>query len=163
MVNKEKLIGQDTRKVPTGYIQYGKHCYPYRVAYQDTDAGKIMYHGNHARAAERARMEMMALLIGTDIESGNASKEDIKSKYEFVIRKMESEFLAPLFLYDEVVIETSMHKLGKTSVTLRQEFICDDKIVSTLLITMVYVDLENIKPRRIDPFWLEKFEYITKD
>ena len=43
----------------TGLMDGPVHLYPLRVYYEETDAGRMVYHANYLKFAERARTEMM--------------------------------------------------------------------------------------------------------
>ena len=44
--------------------------YPFSIAYSDTDAGGIVYHGRYVEIAERARMEMIRGIVFPDGDNG---------------------------------------------------------------------------------------------
>jgi acyl-CoA thioester hydrolase len=49
----------------SGRIEDGRHRFPLRVYYEDTDSGGIVYYANYLKYAERARTEMLRL-VGID-------------------------------------------------------------------------------------------------
>ena len=132
-----------------GKLKNKKHILSFRVAYKDTDAGGVMYHGNYIIWAERARVGLWHLL-----------KNDMKNDGIFVARKVSAEYLAPIKLYDEIRIETEITKLGNSSLTFRQSFVKNEKIMSKVEIVLVYINSEKFKPSRVPEAWKKKFQII---
>lgn len=112
------------------------HKIDYRVYYEDTDAGGVVYHANFLRFAERARTEWLR-------EVGfNQSELDIV----FVVRNLEIEYLAPGRLDDLLTVETSLQNIGRASITLSQDFIKNDKKIALMKVVLVTVSRNDIKP-----------------
>lgn len=112
------------------------HKIDYRVYYEDTDAGGVVYHANFLRFAERARTEWLR-------EVGfNQSELDIV----FVVRNLEIEYLAPGRLDDLLTVETSLQNIGRASITLSQDFIKNGKKIALMKVVLVTVSRNDIKP-----------------
>lgn len=79
----------------------GLHLFKAYICYADTDAGGVVYHANYLRLMEYARMDLLRKidLLPSSLE---------KDKLLFVVYKCFIKFLRPLFLEDEIVIETSL-------------------------------------------------------
>ena len=77
-----------------GIFDGGRHFFPIRVYYEDTDFSGIVYHANYLRFIERARTEM---LREKDLHQG-----DILAGEEifFVVARMNIEFLRPARMDD---------------------------------------------------------------
>ncbi|OQX94624.1 MAG: hypothetical protein B6I23_00250 [Rickettsiaceae bacterium 4572_127] len=133
-----------------GELKNKKHILFFRVAYKDTDAGGVMYHGNYVTWAERARVGLWYLL-----------KNDMKNDGIFVARKISAEYLAPIKLYDEIKIETEIIKIGNSSLTFRHSFIKNEKRMSKVEIVLVYINHEKFKPSRVPESWKKKFQIIS--
>ena len=65
------------------------HRYSFRVYYEDTDAGGVVYHANYLRYAERARTELRA--AGTQTRKRNASAAEQLTPQELQIARLASE------------------------------------------------------------------------
>ncbi len=92
----------------------GRHRFPVRVYYEDTDAGGLVYHANYLRFAERARTEMLRLLgfrHGGLLESAGVS---------FAVRRVEIDFVAPAKLEDTLEVETRITDTGGASFAVAQ-------------------------------------------
>lgn len=90
------------------------HQMPIRIYYEDTDSGGIVYYANYLKYAERARTELLRTL---GIESGQIMGE---FGVGLVVRRCHAEYLKPAVLDDEVIIETTLQKIGGASIALRQ-------------------------------------------
>jgi acyl-CoA thioester hydrolase len=90
------------------------HLLPVRIYWEDTDAGRIVYHASYLRFMERGRTE---LLRTAGIHQGTLQAEQ---GVTFVVRRMVIDFRAPARLDDEVVVETAVATLGGASLTLMQ-------------------------------------------
>lgn len=110
--------------------------FPFAIAYADTDAGGIAYHGRYIEIAERARMN---ILRGVKLPDGDVG---------FVIRDLNIRYIKPLFLGDEFVVETTVTKFGAASMSVEQKFVKDDEICAILSGTAAYIGA-NMMPKRI--------------
>ena len=90
------------------------HQMPIRIYYEDTDSGGIVYYANYLKYAERARTELLRTL---GIESRQIMGE---FGVGLVVRRCHAKYLKPAVLDDEVIIETTLQKVGGASIALRQ-------------------------------------------
>lgn len=112
------------------------HKFPFAVAYADTDAGGIVYHGRYIEIAERARMDVLRDVRFPDCDVG------------FVIRDLSIRYIKPLFLFDRFVVETTVVKLGVASLSVEQKFVKDGDICAILSGTAAYIG-GDLRPKRI--------------
>src|ERR1700742_3787402 len=86
----------------------------FRVYYEDTDTGGIVYYANYLKFAERARTEVLRDLGITQRilmdEEGVA----------FAVRRCEVDYLVPARLDDELEVRTALRALGAASLDLDQ-------------------------------------------
>lgn len=105
------------------------HKFNFSVAYADTDAGGIMYHGRYIEIAERARMNWLGrAALPTGDDAG------------LVVRDLQIRYLRPLFLTDEFVVETRLTNVGAASISVEQKFVKDDTICAILIGTAAYLN-----------------------
>ena len=112
------------------------HQIDFRVYYEDTDAGGIVFYGNYLRFAERARTEWLREL------GFNQSNLPVL----FVVRKVEIDYLAPAKLDDVVTVKTSLQNMSRASITLQQDFYVEEKILAKSSIVLVCVSRDEIRP-----------------
>lgn len=120
------------------------HKFPFAIAYADTDAGGIVYHGRYIEIAERARMDVLRGIKFTDGDVG------------FVVRDLSIRYVHPLFLSDTVIVETAVTKLGAASLSVEQKFVKDGVICAILTGTAAYIGA-NMMPKRIPDSVAEPF------
>lgn len=117
--------------------------FPFSIAYSDTDAGGIVYHGRYIEIAERARMEMLRGIVFADDDVG------------FVVRGLDIKYMSPLKLADDIVVETEITKVGSVSMDLQQKFVHDGTICAIMNITIAYIGSDMRLKRIPDSIMLE--------
>ena len=90
-----------------------KYIFPFRIYYNDTDAGGVVYHANYLKFFECARTEWL-LSLGFDKQA--MQKYDVV----FVVRKADIDFLFPARLYDEIEVVSQVIKIGHASLVFEQ-------------------------------------------
>lgn len=121
-----------------------KHKFPFGVAYADTDAGGIVYHGRYIEIAERARMNWLHGHFADDGDLG------------FVVRELAIKYLHPLKLGDDFVVESEIITVGAASMDIEQKFVKDDVVCAILNLKIAYLGM-NMKPKRIPESILKGF------
>ena len=113
-----------------------------KVYYEDTDAGGIVYHANYLKFAERARTEFLK-------EKGLSNRFFLERGMGIVACHAEIDYYAPAFLEDELDIETRILEVGKTSLLIEQEIFKDKTKLTRILIKLVFVNKETLRPIRV--------------
>ncbi len=124
------------------------HQIHYRVYYEDTDAGGVVYYANYLKFAERARTEM--LRDRGLIQSELAEKEDLL----FVVRHVSMELLKPARLDDWLRIETSVHSIKGPRISMEQKIYRDETLLVEVKVGVVAISAD-FKPKRLSE-WVEK-------
>ena len=118
-----------------------------RVYYEDTDAGGIVYHGRYLAFADRARTEALR-------EAGVPHDELVTQLgLIFVVRRIEMDYLRPVRLDAEVIVETGPWALGGATVNVRQRFVVAGNETSRLLVGLACVRTGDGRPARIPQRW----------
>ena len=133
-----------------------QHHVSYRVYFEDTDAGGVMYHGNYIAFCERARTE---LLLDTGYTNRDL-KDDVGIL--FVVRHMDVHYLKPLLLEDKVDIYTSLHHIKNSSLIFKHIIKKDDVIVFENDVTLVCVDAKTVRPVKIPEDIKSRFSDYTE-
>ena len=116
----------------------------YRVYYEDTDAGGIVYHANYLKFAERGRTEYLR-------KSGwDHQRLAAELKILLIVRHIEIDYRASAKLDDLLSVETSILDCGNTSLTLEQIVAKGGVILARLKVVVVAV-AENGRPVRLPP------------
>lgn len=125
------------------------HKISFRVYYEDTDAGGVVYYANYLKFAERARTELLRSL---DVnQSSLASEEGIF----FVVRHAELDLKKPAKLDDLLEIETSIEQISGASITMLQKISNAKELLSQVTVKIVSVN-KNFKPCKIPYFIKER-------
>jgi acyl-CoA thioester hydrolase len=93
----------------SGHIENGRHHFPIRVYYEDTDAGGIVYHATYLRFAERARSEFLRL-IGWEHQ-----KVLDETGLGWVVRRAEIDYRRPARLDDALTVVTWIESMKGAS------------------------------------------------
>lgn len=121
----------------------------FRVYYEDTDAGSVVYHARYLGFFERGRAEFFrdrCLSVQQLHDEGRL----------FPVVRLEINYLYPARLDDLVRVETELVTVGKTSFVMQQRLLlaADAKLLAEALVTLVCVDKE-MKPKRLPQHFRE--------
>ena len=121
----------------------------YRVYYEDTDAGGVVYYANYLKFAERARTDWLREkeLILSEL----AEKENLL----FVVKKVQMEFHKPARLDDIITVKTTLDKISGTRLYLTQTLCHNETTLVTIQVSVAAVD-NNIKPARLPKHLVNK-------
>ena len=120
-----------------------RNNFSYRVYYEDTDAGGVVYYANYLKFFERARSDFLRSL---DIsQSDLATKENLI----FVVRKCAIEYFSPAKLDDEINVDVMVKEVRAASIVMEQKIRKSGKILSCLNVEIVSVAADNFKPKKI--------------
>ena len=115
----------------------------FRIYYEDTDAGGVVYHANYLRYFERGRTEYLR-------ERGLSVADLAERGYIFPVVRLEIDYRAPAVLDDQVRVETEVLDMGKTSFTLGQQVVraVDGRVLAAGRVTLVCTS-SAMKARRL--------------
>lgn len=118
------------------------HQARYRVYYEDTDAGGVVYNANYLKFAERARTDFLR-------EKGiNQSELREDTNVVFVLSHVDLRLKAPAKLDDEIVVKTSVKEVKGASVVMFQQLFCRDVLLTEQDVTIVCTNLD-LRPVRM--------------
>ena len=115
----------------------------YRIYFEDTDAGGIVYYANYLKFYERARTDF---LRARGISQQKLAKEETIG---FVVRRCEIEYISPAILDNEIEVSVEIKEFSFTIIKIYQEIKIDKKILSTLNVDLSCINLEKLKPQKI--------------
>ena len=124
----------------------------YRVYYEDTDAGGVVFYANYLRFIERGRTEYLREL-GFD-QGSLANKKNIV----FVVKSLSAQYLFPAFLDDMIEVQTSIKLIKNVSLVFTQKILNLEKntVLFEAEVKVVSVLKNNLKPCAIPQEILEK-------
>jgi len=117
--------------------------FSYRIYYEDTDAGGVVYYANYLKFFERARTDFLREL------GINQSQLLQEQNICFVVRKCEIEYTSPIKLDDMILVDVEIVSMSATAIIMNQKIHRDNKMLSSLKVEIVCVDSKSFKPRRI--------------
>lgn len=117
------------------------HIFNFKIYYEDTDMGGIVYYANYFKFIERARSNLVAG-IGID------QLELRTTGVTFVVQNVSAEYLEPARMDDNLRVETTV--LGGSPVRwiLQQDIWRKQKLIFKAKVTIVLVG-SNGKPIRL--------------
>jgi len=121
------------------------NLFTYRVYYEDTDSGGVVYYANYLKFFERARTDFLRSKGIIQSELAN------NSGIVFVVQNCQIDYLQPARMDDLIEVEVEISEINKLSIKLRQQIKMQEKILSIIDIKIVCVDAKTFKPKRIPP------------
>lgn len=119
-----------------------KHSVDFRVYYEDTDAGGVVYYANYLKFAERARTEMLRDK-GID-QSKLAENEGIL----FVVRHAEIDLMKPARLDDKLNIHTEITDISGVKINMTQKISANGNEVAVVKVVIASIS-KDFKPIRL--------------
>src|ERR1700678_729981 len=88
--------------------------YTYRVYWEDTDAGGVVYYANYLKFMERCRTEWLRAL--------GADQVALRSQrgLQFVVVNVAVDYLKPATLNDEITVPAELARLTGATITFKQ-------------------------------------------
>ncbi|MFT4560760.1 MAG: acyl-CoA thioester hydrolase [Gammaproteobacteria bacterium] len=117
--------------------------WPIRIYYEDTDAGGIVYHANYLKFMERARTEWLRQC---------GFEQTVLAQtfgVVFVVRKILIDYLFPARFNEQIVVCSSVKRLGRASIEFAQNILSADRIVSRGEVKVGCLDTEFMRPKPI--------------
>jgi acyl-CoA thioester hydrolase len=121
----------------------------FRIYYEDTDAGGVVYHARYLGFFERGRTEFFR-------DRGLSVQQLHDEGSIFPVVRMEIDFRSPARLDDLVRVETELTRAGRTSFVMTQRLVraIDQKLLVEATVTLVCVS-PDMKPKRLPARLLE--------
>ena len=116
--------------------------YKFKIYYEDTDSGGVVYYANYLKYLERARSEAIYSLGLTNIK--------LQKDYGvlIIVKSFNIEYKKPAKFEDELNIISSILSKTKTSFTMLQIIKKNEEIISEATVQLVTVNKEG-KPIKI--------------
>ncbi|MCK5384360.1 MAG: tol-pal system-associated acyl-CoA thioesterase [Alphaproteobacteria bacterium] len=128
-----------------------KHKVDYRVYYEDTDAGGVVYYARYLHFAERGRTELLR-----DLGYENQKLHD-EQGLVFVVRNVDIHFIKPARLDDMLSVHTSISEIKNSSFVMNQHIMRGDVFITDINVLLVCVEVKDFKPVRMPAVIKEAF------
>ena len=108
--------------------------YTFKIYYEDTDSGGVVYYANYLKFIERARTEMINEL--------GFSLTTLLKEYDrlFLVKKIECDYIESCKLEDTLNVQSGVLILKNASFELEQNILKHNKIIFRSKIMMVCVN-----------------------
>ena len=108
--------------------------YTFKIYYEDTDSGGVVYYANYLKFIERARTEMINKLGFT--------LTTLLKEYDrlFLVKKIECDYIESCKLEDTLNVQSRVLVLKNASFELEQNLLKENKIIFRSKILMVCVN-----------------------
>jgi acyl-CoA thioester hydrolase len=116
---------------------------PFRVYWEDTDAGGVVYYANYLKFMERCRTDWLRAL-GVDQLKLRAER-----RLQFVVVNVTVDFLRPAVLNDEILVTAELAKLGGATITFKQTIMRGDAQLIDATARVACLDSGSLKARPI--------------
>ncbi|AKS40897.1 YbgC/FadM family acyl-CoA thioesterase [Wenzhouxiangella marina] len=117
---------------------------PYRVYWEDTDAGGVVYHARYLHFFERARSDWLLALGYPQVKLRNEANR------LFAVSRMDTRFLSPARLEDELEVSVVVEQLRAASVIFSQAMhrVGDGELLATAEVRAVCLAADSFRPAR---------------
>lgn len=123
------------------------HSIDFRVYYEDTDAGGVVYHARYLAFAERARTEAIRSQGMAPIELLN------NHGLAFVVRQASMDFHVPARLDDILTVRTHLAEQGGASCRLVQDIFRGETLCVHVDVRLACIRVTDGRPARFPPLW----------
>jgi acyl-CoA thioester hydrolase len=115
----------------------------YRIYYEDTDAGGVVYYANYLKFFERARTDFL--------RERNVVQSKIAGELGviFVVRNCNVQYLKPARMDDLIDVSVEVIEIGKSFLKMKQEISLKGQALNQMEVEIVCVNAKSFKPARI--------------
>jgi acyl-CoA thioester hydrolase len=115
----------------------------YRVYWEDTDAGGVVYYANYLKFMERCRTEWLRTL-GVDQVRLRAERQ-----LQFAVVNVVVDFLRAAVLDDEILVTAELQRMSGATITFKQTILRGDVQLIDASTRVACLDSGTLKPRPI--------------
>ena len=115
----------------------------YRVYWEDTDAGGVVYYANYLKFMERCRTEWLRAL-GVDQVRLRAERH-----LQFAVVSVAVDFLRSAVLDDEILVTAELQRMSGATITFKQTILRGGVQLIDGSARVACLDSETLKPRPI--------------
>jgi|TARA_B100001094_G_C17937921_1_gene674042 acyl-CoA thioester hydrolase len=124
----------------------------FRVYYEDTDAGGVVFYANYLKFIERGRTEYLRDL---GFDQGSLALE---KNIVFVVKSLSADYLSPAYLDDMIEVQTTIKSIKNASLVFTQKILSLEKntVLFNAEVKVVSVLKNNLKPCAVPQEIMEK-------
>lgn len=122
-----------------------QRAFRYRVYWEDTDAGGVVYHARYLAFFERARSDWLLAL--------GFPQRNLQTQHNrlFAVRRIDTRFIFPARLEDELEVSADVEHLRAASLTLNQRMVRagDARLLATARVEVACLSADRFAPARM--------------
>ncbi len=115
----------------------------YRIYWEDTDAGGVVYYANYLKFMERCRTDWLRAL-GIDQGQLHADRN-----VQFAVVNVAVDFLRPAVLDDEITVTAALERFSGAAIAFKQTIWRGETQIIDASTRVVCLDSLTMKPRAI--------------
>jgi acyl-CoA thioester hydrolase len=115
----------------------------FRIYWEDTDAGGVVYYANYLKFMERCRTDWLRFL-GVDQRLLRSQRQ-----LQFAVVNVEVDFLRPAILNDEILVTAELVRLSGATILFKQTIRRGDVQLIDATTRVACLDSSTLKPRAI--------------
>jgi acyl-CoA thioester hydrolase len=119
------------------------YSHTYRVYWEDTDAGGVVYYANYLKFMERCRSEWLRAM-GID-----QLQLRLERRLQFVVVNVVVDYLRPAVLNDEILVTAELERLTGATISFKQTILRGDEQLIDASTRVACIDAGTLKPRAI--------------
>ena len=116
---------------------------PFRVYWEDTDAGGVVYYANYLKFMERCRTDWLRAL-GIDQLRLRAERQ-----LQFAVVSITVDFMRPAVLNDEILVTAELERLSGATIAFKQTIMRADAQLIDASTRVACLDSGTLRPRPI--------------
>jgi acyl-CoA thioester hydrolase len=116
---------------------------PFRVYWEDTDAGGVVYYANYLKFMERCRTDWLRAL-GIDQLRLRAERQ-----LQFAVVSLTVDFMRPALLNDEILVTAELERLSGATIAFKQTIMRADAQLIDASTRVACLDSGTLRPRPI--------------
>jgi acyl-CoA thioester hydrolase len=120
-----------------------RYTHSYKVYYEDTDVGGVVYYANYLKFMERCRTDWL-WSMGVDQQQLRAEQQ-----VQFVVVNVTVDFLRPAVLHDEVLVTAELQRLAGATIHFKQTIMRGDQQLIDATVRVACLDSGTLRPRAI--------------
>ena len=116
---------------------------PFRIYWEDTDAGGVVYYANYLKFMERCRTDWLRAL---EVDQLRLRAERL---LQFAVVSVAVDFLRPAVLNDEILVTAELMRLSGATIVFKQWIMRGDEQLIDANVRVACLDSGTLKPRAI--------------
>jgi acyl-CoA thioester hydrolase len=115
----------------------------FRIYWEDTDAGGVVYYANYLKFMERCRTDWLRHL-GVDQQQLRVERQ-----LQFAVVNVTVDYLRPAVLNDEIIVTATLERMSAATLSFKQTVLRGDQQLIDATTRVACLDSGTLRPRPI--------------